>query len=151
MRDHQFVYANTPEQMMNYVKDLTKVGWDLYGGIIPTMQYFGQCLLRTTPLHEYKLVNANDFRTLDQQCDELRMDGFEFYMFTTVWNSVLFQWMCRAKERDLRWVEQATFNTALQAGPAVRLIPNILAGAPPLMVEGGRVVEFPSQAKNSTE
>lgn len=158
MNKIRILKASSPAEMQGKVDAELAHGFDLYGPLVTGhRRLLAQWVVEGYAYHEYRLVEAFNLESLESGVLSLQSEGFDFYQFTTFWNDLHLQWMCRAKERALRWVDgmtgvsvPASYNVVERVEPTLHLIPNLLAGAPPLVVEGGRVVEFPSRSQNST-
>lgn len=145
--------ADDAKSMEDQAARQLKMGWDLYGPLITAHKFMiAQWMVQTYPYHEYRLVSALNLSELERDVMSLQADGFDFFHFTQDWNGVMFQWMCRSVSYDSLFGKalNSTYNIVERSEPTLRLVPNLLAGAPPLVVEGGRVVEVSSRLHRST-
>jgi hypothetical protein len=71
--------------------------WDLQGTVVVTHRILlGQWMVRKPAGHEYRLIEARNFRELEQQVRSLAAEDWTYWCGTVGWNGRMLQWMRRA-------------------------------------------------------
>lgn len=142
--DIEYLHAPDPGTLEQLVNTWVKEGWDLQGALVVRAAFglIGQQMVRYNASHEYKLVQALTFESLARDLNHLRSDGWDVFQQAVDWNKTLLQWVCRAREHDLRYIEadlsvslapagtylpEPTLNVVERVEPLQRLVPYPLA------------------------
>lgn len=133
--------ADDAKGIESQVGQWLKEGWDLYGPIVTAHKFMiGQWLVQSYSYHEYRLVSALTFSDVERDVLSLQAEGYDLFQFTVGWNGMMLQWMCRATQSEFRYfgttdsANAPSYNVIERGEPTFRLVPSILAGAPPLVV-----------------
>lgn len=166
----QLVRADSGSDLEKKAAAQLAKGWDLYGPLVVGHRLqLGQWMVQMPTQGEYRLVEAKNFTELEQAALSLEAEGFEFFHTTMDWNSTMYQWMVRYRldltGEVMSRVEYSTTRephkplmsalediitpqgrfTFIDRVERLLTIPSILHGGKPLLVEGGRLVDSPSE------
>jgi len=147
----ELISATSPTALMAHISSWLAKGWDLYGMMVTSHdEMLGQWIVPVEPMHEYRLVATKDWGEFKRDCKSLLSEGWDFCGPDRGWNDWMLQWMCREKSGSVFQVEgksaeHVTYQTIERVEPTLRLVPNILAGGLPYVVENERGVVFPSE------
>lgn len=92
----QLIKAISPADLLDQLADAIKAGKDMTVPLFVSHDgLLCQWVATSLCLYEYKLIVAVELDDLENQANNLRELGFDFFMNTCLWEGFYLQWMCR--------------------------------------------------------